>query len=132
MAGDVLEVAAMFTTGCRIKRTMPRFLFAAFLLVTPVSGAHAESQLIAKLDTNKDGALDLDETQAGASAAFEKLLRTLPSEFSSQERQDRLRRKFLAAVKRWFKAADIDGNGKLDESELEGPGGLKVEMLLSK
>jgi hypothetical protein len=109
-----------------IRRLAIAALFAA------ASPAAAESNLFPELDANKDGFVDLAEVQAAASAAFARAMEASPSELVSKEKQDRFRQKFQAAVERWFKLADVDGDGKLDEKELEGPAGQKLEKLLSR
>jgi hypothetical protein len=95
-------------------------------IVIAGASAHAESKLLTMLDTNKDGVLELEEVQTEAAAAFGRLIKEGPFGLVSQDKQDRYRRKFLAAVAKWFKAADADNNGKLDESEVEGPAGAKL------
>jgi len=107
-----------------------RLAIAALFAAAP--SAAAESILFSELDANKDGVVDLAEVQAAASAAFARAMEASPSELVSKEKQDRFRQKFQAAVERWFKLADVDGDGKLDVKELEGPAGQKLEKLLSR
>ena len=101
-------------------------------LFASASPACAESKLMTLLDMNKDGAVELCETRVAASASFERIIREGPVGLVSQVSQERFKRKFLAAVDKWFKAADADGNGRLDESELQLPAGQKLEKLLSR
>jgi hypothetical protein len=103
---------------------LPLAVLAIALAVLPVS---AESPLIEVLDTNHDGAVESGEVLAAANAAFDRMSGPLPDSL-----RERFRRKFLASVARWFRAADLDGSGRLEGNELELPGGQKLARLLSR
>src|SRR5260370_1327489 len=94
--------------------------FAAFaVLAIP---AFAASRAMQMLDTNNDGAIDIEEADAAAAAMFDWLAQHKVGSLTKDE--------YLALVAKWFKAADQDGDGKLDEDELRLPAGRKLQRLL--
>jgi hypothetical protein len=103
------------------------WLLLAFLFVftTPTFGA---SDLMKALDTNNDGTVDLDEASAAARRVSDRLSVNRPS--VTQITQDRFKRRLLELVIVLFKAADVDGDEKLDEGELRSAPGRNLEKLL--
>ena len=69
--------------------------------------------------------------EAAARGICDRLRNKEPS-FTSKESQDRFKRRFLALVTALFKAADVDGDGTLDEDKLRTPAGRNLEKLLTQ
>jgi hypothetical protein len=89
---------------------------AAFaVLTTPLPNpVFAASRAMTLLDTNKDGTIDIAEAGAAASALL------------GQHDQQ----KYLKLIAKWFKAADLNGDGRIDEQELHAPAGRILNRLL--
>jgi hypothetical protein len=109
------------------------FAFAAFtfLMIPLVPPASAASKGMRMLDTNKDGTIDIDEANTAAAAMFDWLARGLKMA-DPDKVGTRTKAEYLALVAVWFKAADLDGDGKLDENELYLPAGRKLLKLLRR
>ncbi len=100
---------------------MSRAIFLVFatlvIIVSPLSGpVCAASRIMTLLDTNNDGTIDMDEASAAASA------------FLAEHQQDR--KKYLKLIAKSFKAADLNGDGRLNEQELHAPEGKIFSTLL--
>ena len=106
-------------------------LFAyLFLLATPAVGA---SDLLTALDADKDGIVDLNDVRLVARGICDRLRDKEPSlDLAPKESQDRFKRRFLELVTALFKAADVHGDGKLDEEGLRTPAGRNLEKLLTQ
>jgi Ca2+-binding EF-hand superfamily protein len=98
------------------RKIMIRFAASVILAAVLSTSAFAASDAIQMLDTNKDGTVDMNEAKAAATALFDRL-------GGHQER-------CLALVEKWFKAADRNGDGKLDGQELNAAAGKRLLKLL--
>ena len=107
----------------------------------------APKSVLAMLDTDNDGTVDLAETKAAGSAAFDRLERDHDGTLDHSELHGRLNAKdmaaadpdkdgtldkgeYLALVEQRFKAADRDNDGTVDASELRSPAGQGLVRLL--
>jgi Ca2+-binding EF-hand superfamily protein len=119
-------------------------LFAASL---PALAKSRRMGLIAMLDTDHDGTVDLAEAKAAASVLFDKLERDKDGTLDKHELARRLSAKelaaadpdhdgtltkdeYLAVVAQRFAAADPDHDGTLDAKELQSPAGRALLRLL--
>lgn len=91
---------------------MIRFAASVILAAVLSTSAFAASDAIQM----KDGTVDMNEAKAAATALFDRL-------GGHQER-------CLALVEKWFKAADRNGDGKLDGQELNAAAGKRLLKLL--
>jgi hypothetical protein len=108
-----------------------RIWLALALLIAVAGPAFAASPLMTLLDPDNDGAVDVDEIRAAAATAFDRMMSGYgEAALLSQGAKDRLKSKYIALVIRWFRIADIKGDGRLDEDELRSPAGRKLERLL--
>lgn len=111
----------------------PYLAFAAFAVLTIplVPPASAASKGMQTLDMNKDGTIDINEAKVAAAAMFDWFARELkmadPDKVGTRTKDE-----YLALVAVWFKAADLDGDGKLDENELRFSAGRKLLKLLRR
>jgi hypothetical protein len=113
----------------------------------PVSAKPKQNNLIRMLDTDNDGAVDLAEAKAAASATFDRLERDKDGTLDQRELSRRLSAKelaaadpdhdgtltkdeYLAVVEQRFKAADPDNDGTLDAKELNSSAGRALMRLL--
>jgi hypothetical protein len=107
----------------------------------------APRSVLAMLDSDKDGTVDLAEAKAAGSAAFDRLERDHDGTLDHSELHGRLNAKdmaaadpdkdgtldkaeYLALVEQRFKAADPDNDGTVDASELRSPAGQALVRLL--
>ena len=131
------------------RRTCVVSLAVGTLLATglSVSAKSRHVNLIALLDTDHDGTVDLAETKAAASATFDRLERDKDGTLDKHELSRRLSAKelaaadpdhdgtltkeeYLALVEQRFRAADPDHDGTLDAKELtSGPGRALLRLL---
>ncbi len=119
-------------------------MFAAGL---PALAKSHRMGLIAMLDTDHDGTVDLAEAKAAASTLFDKLERDKDGTLDKHELARRLsakelaaadpdhdgtltRDEYLAVVEMRFRAADPDHDGTLDAKELQSPAGRALLRLL--
>jgi hypothetical protein len=107
----------------------PRIWLAFACLVILATPTFAASRLMTVLDADQDGTIDIDEAIAAASAIFDRIS-DKQAIFDSAESRDHFKSNFLALTIKWFKQADLDGDGALDEDELRTPAGRKLEKLL--
>jgi Ca2+-binding EF-hand superfamily protein len=124
-------------------------IFAALGVASyPVSALPAsDPDLLAGLDTDKDGTVSLDEAKKAAEAMFDKLDRDHDGTLTGRELRGRLSAKefaaadtdkdgtiskdeYLAVVERRFKAADTNNDGTLTRQELRTKAGRQVLRLL--
>jgi Ca2+-binding EF-hand superfamily protein len=131
------------------RRTCVVSLAVGTLLATglSVSAKSRHVNLIALLDTDHDGTVDLAEAKAAASATFDRLERDKDGTLDKHELSRRLSAKelaaadpdhdgtltkeeYLAVVEQRFHAADPDNDGTLDAKELKsGPGRALLRLL---
>ena len=119
-------------------------MFAAGL---PALAKSHRMGLIAMLDTDHDGTVDLGEAKAAASTLFDKLERDKDGTLDKRELARRLsakelaaadpdhdgtltRDEYLAVVEMRFRAADPDHDGALDAKELRSSAGRALLRLL--
>ena len=108
------------------------FWLRLVLLFLLTNSAFATSQLMALLDSDKDGTVDLAEAVAVAGALFDRLDGQAEARLLSKETRAVFKSNYIALVTKWFRAADLDGDGTLDEDELQTPAGRKLEKLLHR
>jgi len=113
----------------------------------PAFAAPKRSRVMALLDPDNDGTVDLDEAKEAASALFDKLDRDHDGTLDKRELKGRLtaaefasadpdkdgtlsKTEYLKVVEDRFKAADPDHDGTLDEKELRSRVGQKLLLLL--
>jgi hypothetical protein len=107
----------------------------------------APKGVLAMLDPDRDGTVDLAEAKAAGSAAFDRLEKDHDGTLDHRELHGRLSAKgmaaadpdkdgtldkaeYLALVEQHFKAADADNDGTVDASELRSPAGQGLIRLL--
>jgi hypothetical protein len=107
----------------------------------------APKSVLAMLDPDKDGTVDLTEAKAAGSAAFDRLEKDHDGTVDHSELRGRLNAKdmaaadpdrdgtldkaeYLALVEQRFKVADPDNDGTVDASELSSPAGQALVRLL--
>jgi len=103
--------------------------------------------VLAMLDPDKDGTVDLTEAKAAGSAAFNRIEKDHDGTADRRELHGRLsaedlaaadpdrdgtldKAEYLALVEQRFKAADPDNDGTVDASELRSPAGQALVRLL--
>jgi Ca2+-binding EF-hand superfamily protein len=85
------------------------------------------------MDADNDGIVDLNDVRVAARGICDRLRDKEPSlALAPKETQDRFERRFLALVTTLFKAADVDGDGKVEKDELRTPAGRNLEKLLMR
>jgi hypothetical protein len=72
-----------------------------------------------------------EEAKAAASVVLDRLSEKELG-FASKEARDRFKSKLLDLTVQWFREADHDGDGTLDNDELRSPAGRKLEKLLTR
>jgi EF hand len=107
----------------------------------------APKSVLAMLDPDKDGTVDLMEAKAAGAAAFDRLEKDHDGTVDHSELHGRLSAKdmaavdpdrdgtldkaeYLALVEQRFKAADPDNDGTVDASELRSSAGQALVRLL--
>jgi hypothetical protein len=107
----------------------------------------APTRVLAMLDPDKDGTVDLAEAKAAGSAAFDRIEKDHDGTVDRSELHGRLKAKdmaaadpdndgtldkaeYLALVEQRFKAADPDNDGTVDARELRSPAGQALVRLL--
>jgi EF hand len=129
-------------------------MVAAALVATPILGGalappawSAPKGVLAMLDPDKDGTVDLAEAKTAGSAAFDRLEKDHDGTLDHSELRGRLTAKdmaaadpdkdgtvdkaeYLALVEQRFRAADPDNDGTVDASELRSPAGQALVRLL--
>jgi Ca2+-binding EF-hand superfamily protein len=83
----------------------------------------AASDVFDKLDTDKDGTLNIKEFQG----------RLGRKDFMGADRdndQTLSKDEYLAVVEQWFKSADADGDGSVSAAEFATPSGRALARLL--
>ena len=130
------------------RRTVVLGLAAAAAFVTVPAWAKPRSGILAMLDTDNDGTVDLAEAKKAASALFDKLDPDKDGTLDRRELRGRLTAKelaaadpdkdgtltkdeYLAVVEQRFKAADPDNDGTLDAKELGTKAGKALLRLLT-
>jgi Ca2+-binding EF-hand superfamily protein len=120
-------------------------LIAGGAFVPPAS--LALTSVLAMLDRDNDGTVDLTEAKAAGSAAFDRIDKDHDGTASLSELHGRLSAKkmaaadpdrdgtldkaeYLALVEQRFKAADRDNDGTVDARELSSPAGQALVRLL--
>jgi hypothetical protein len=83
------------------------------------------------MDADQDGIVDMNDVREVARGICDRLSDKQPSP-ASKESQVRFKRRFLGLVTAYFKAADVDGIGKLEEDELRSAPGRNLEKLLMR
>jgi EF hand len=130
--------------------TMVASALAAALILGGAFASPAWStpkRVLAMLDPDKDGTVDLAEAKAAGSAAFDRLERDHDGTLNHSELRNRLnardmgaadpdrdgtldKAEYLALVEQRFKAADPDNDGTVDANELRSPAGQSLIRLL--
>jgi Ca2+-binding EF-hand superfamily protein len=95
---------------------MIRFAGSVILAAMLSTSALVDSDAMQMLDTNKDGTIDMDEAKAAATTLF--------------DRPGGHQGRYLALVEKWFRAADSNGDGKVDDQELNAAAGKRLLRLL--
>jgi hypothetical protein len=107
-----------------------------------------KSSLVARLDTDHDGTVDLAEAKKAAVEVFDKLDADKDGTLTQAELHGRLSRKdfvaadpdadktlskdeYLAVVEQRFKSADADGDGSVSAAEFDTPAGRALARLLN-
>jgi Ca2+-binding EF-hand superfamily protein len=107
----------------------------------------ASSSVLASLDPDHDGTVDLNEAKTAASAVFDKLEKDKDGTLDMKELHGRLTAKewavadpdndktiskeeYVAYVEALFKQADPDGDGTLDAKELHSRAGEELLRLV--
>jgi hypothetical protein len=107
----------------------------------------APKGVLAMLDPDRDGTVDLAEAQTAGSAAFDRLEKDHDGTLDHRELPSRLNAKdmaaadpdkdgtldkaeYLALVEQRFRAADRDTDGTVDARELRSPAGQALVRLL--
>ena len=116
---------------------MKAFLVVAILILLNAGIAYAEDDMLNKLDTNRDGKIDIQEFTNGISKTFQLYDKNGDgyldlSEFSASQAADPKKwfneidtnkdgkidyPEFLGAATKWFKASDTDRDGHLNRTE---------------
>jgi len=107
----------------------------------------APKRVLAMLDPDRDGTVDLTEAKAAGSTAFDRLEKDHDGTLDHSELHGRVSAKgvaaadpdkdgtldkaeYLALVEQRFKAADADNDGTIDASELKSSAGQALVRLL--
>jgi len=107
-----------------------------------------DAGLMATLDPDGDGTVDLAEAKAAGAKMFKKLNTDDDDTLDAKELGDRVsadelkgadpdsdgtldETEYMALVEKLFKAADPDNDGTLDEAELKSPAGQKLLALIA-
>jgi Ca2+-binding EF-hand superfamily protein len=123
------------------------FTVALTVLLGVAVPAAAASGPIARLDSDNDGTVDLDEAKKAASALFDKLDTDNDGTLDLKELKGRVTDKefkaadpdkdgtlskdeYLALVEKRFKAADPDSDGTVSAAEFKAHAGLSLIQLL--
>ncbi|MBX9930026.1 MAG: EF-hand domain-containing protein [Methylobacterium sp.] len=132
----------------RISTAVAALVLTAPITVLPAAAKPAgPSKVIAMVDTDNDGTIDLKEVTAVASAAFDKLEKDADGTLDAKELKGRIskaslkaadpdsdgtldKKEYLAVVESLFKAADPDNDGTLEAKELKSKAGKSLTALL--
>jgi len=123
------------------------FMAALTALLGVAGPALAASGPIARLDTDNDGTVDLDEAKKAAGALFDKLDTDKDGTLDLKELKGRVTDKefkaadpdndgtlskdeYLAVVEKRFKAADPDNDGTVSAAEIKTHAGRSLGQLL--
>ena len=123
-------------------------MVALTALLGVAAPALAASGPVARLDTDNDGTVDLDEAKKAAGALFDKLDTDKDGTLDFKELNGRLTHKdfttadpdndgtlskdeYLALVEKRFKAADPDNDGTVSAAEFKTRAGQSLGKLLS-
>jgi Ca2+-binding EF-hand superfamily protein len=121
-------------------------LSVAFYPVLPALPA-SDPDLLARLDTDHDGTVSLDEAKKAAEIVFDKLDRDHDGTLKARELRGRLsareftaadadkdgtlsKDEYLSIVEQRFKVADTDNDGTLTRRELRSKAGRQLLLLL--
>jgi EF hand len=134
-----------------MEKPVKELVFAVVLgVVCAVSQTFAAGKAtgsLQTLDSDRDGTVDLNETKTAASAVFDRLDRDHDGTLDKRELKGRLSAKelaaedgdhdgtltkdeYLATVEKRFKAANPDGDDKLDAKELSSRPGRALQRLV--
>jgi Ca2+-binding EF-hand superfamily protein len=134
-----------------MEKPVKELVFAVVLgVVCAVSQTFAAGKAtgsLQTLDSDRDGTVDLNETKTAASAVFDRLDRDHDGTLDRRELKGRLSAKelaaedgdhdgtltkdeYLATVEKRFKAANPDGDDKLDAKELSSRPGRALQRLV--
>lgn len=122
-------------------------VLAASLVAGPAAFAAPANKVIAMVDTDSDGTIDLKEVQAVAGATFDKLEKDADGTLDKKELKGRIskadmkdadpdndgtldKKEYLGVVQALFTLADPDKDGTLDAKELKSKAGKALVNLL--
>jgi len=119
------------------------------MLAQPAAATTVDAGLMATLDPDGDGTVDLAEAKAAGATVFEKLNTDDDKTLDAKELGDRVdadelkaadpdgdgtldEAEYMALVEKRFKAADPDNDGTLDKAELKSAAGQKLLALIAE
>lgn len=132
---------------CRTLVSAAAVLALPLVGLSAASAAPAASKVIAMVDTDSDGTVDLKEVQAVAGATFDKLEKDADGTLDKKELKGRIskaamksadpdsdgtldKKEYLGLTESLFLAADPDKDGTLDAKEMKSKAGKALTALL--
>lgn len=134
----------------RFLMTVAILAFGSTLIAQPAAAKDTvvDAALMATLDPDADGTVDLAEAKAAGAAMFKKLNPDDDGTLDAKELAGRLSEadlkaadpdndgtldeaEYAALIERLFKEANPDDDGTLDEAELKSPAGQKLLALIA-
>jgi Ca2+-binding EF-hand superfamily protein len=129
------------------RKAIAAWLTVLIAAVMPALARAKESSPLARLDTDHDGTVSLDEAKKAAETMFDELDRDHDGTLTRRELRGRLsarefaaadtdkdgtisKDEYLAVVEQRFKAADADNDGTLTAQELSTGAGRRLLRLL--
>ena len=129
------------------RKAIAVWLTALIAMMTPALARAKRLSPLARLDTDHDGTVSLDEAKKAAETMFDKLDRDHDGTLTRRELRGRLsarefaaadtdkdgtisKDEYIAVVEQRFKAADADNDGTLTAQELSTGAGRRLLRLL--